>query len=83
MVGPLERLLRRFPRHRSRIRALVETDEIFASLTREYDAAADEEDRPGSSAVPPANTKTKKTRRRRGAIELDIVARLESSARIF
>ncbi len=83
MVGPLERLLRRFPRHRSRIRELVETDEIFASLTREYDAAADEEDRSGPGAVPRANTKAEKSRRRKGAIELDIVARLESSARIL
>ena len=83
MVGSLERLLKHIPGHRGRIRELVETDEIFASLTREFDAAADQEDRSGLGAAPRSNTKAEKSRRLRGAIEKDIVARLESSARIL
>ena len=42
MAGRLERLIRRLPNFRHRLRELVETDEGFTSLTREYDAAADE-----------------------------------------
>jgi len=57
----------------------VETDEGFASLTREYDAAADEEKQIG----PGGNGKAEKSRKRRGAIERDIVARIESSARLL
>lgn len=79
MTGRLERLMRRLPNFRHRLRELVETDEGFTSLTREYDAAADE----GEWLEPGGNGKAEKSRKRRGAIERDIVARIESSARLL
>ncbi len=79
MSGHLGRFIRRLPDYRHRLRELVETDEGFTSLTREYDAAADEGEWPG----PGGNAKAEKSRKRRGAIERDIVARIESSARIL
>ena len=77
MSGQIERFIQGLPRRRHRIRELVETDEGFASLTREYDAAAHE----GENVSP--GTKAEKSRRRRGAIERDIVAQIESSARLL
>ncbi len=62
------------------IRELVETGESFAALTREYDNAADEEERLAQANVP---TKAEKSRKRRSMIEKDIVACLQSSARIL
>jgi hypothetical protein len=79
MAGRLERLIQRLPNYRHRIRELVETDEKFASLTREFDAAADEEQKSGAAV----NGKAEKSRKRRGAIERDIVARIESSSRLL
>lgn len=79
MSGHLERLIQRLARYRHRLRELVETGEGFASLTREFDAAADEEKQFG----PGGNGKAEKSRKRRGAIERDIVARIESSARLL
>lgn len=78
MAGRLERLIQRLPEYRHRIRELVETDETFASLTREFDAVADEEGKSGGG-----HTKSEKSRKRRGAIERDIVARIESSSRLL
>lgn len=79
MAGHLERFIQRLPNYRHGLRGLVDSDEGVASLTREYDAAADEEKQFG----PGGNGKAEKSRRRRGAIERDIVARIESSLRLL
>ncbi len=79
MSGHIERLIQRLPRYRHGLRELVETDEVFTSLTREYDAAADE----AEWAAPGGNGKAEKSRKRRSAIERDIVAQIESSARLL
>ena len=42
-------LLKRLPNFRHRLRELIETDESFAELTREYDKAAEEEELNGRS----------------------------------
>ncbi len=75
-----KRHLTLFPNFRHGIRELVETDESFVALTREYDNAADEEERLADANVP---TKAEKSRKRRSMIEKDIVACLQSSARIL
>ncbi len=80
MSGPIERLLKRLPNFRHRIRELVETDESFASLTRDYDKAADAEEHLLGGEAP---SKAEKSRKHRSMIEKDIVARLESSSRIL
>ncbi len=76
----IELLLTRLPNFRHRIRELVESDESFTALTREYDNAADEEERPAHAEVP---TKAEKSRKRWSMIEKDIVACLQSSSRIL
>lgn len=76
----IKRLLTRLPDFRHRIRELVKSDESFAALTREYDNAADEEERLAHDEVP---TKAEKSRKRRSMIEKDIVACLQSSSRIL
>ena len=76
----IKRLLTRLPNFRHRLRELIETDESFAELTREYDKAAEEEEHLGRSDAP---AKAEKSARRRSMIEKDIVARLESSSRLL
>ncbi len=76
----IKRLLTRLPNFCHRVRELVETDESFAALTREYDIAADEEERLTHADAP---TKAEKSRRRRSMIEKDIVAGLQSSSRML
>ena len=75
-----KRHLTLLPNFRHGIRELVETDESFAALTREYDNAADEEERLAQPNVP---SKAEKSRKRRSMIEKNIVACLQSSARIL
>ena len=76
----IKRLLTRLPNFRHRIRELVETDDSFAALTREYDNAADEEERLAHAEIP---TKAEKSRERLSMIEKNIVACLQSSSRIL
>ena len=79
MAGGIGRLIQRLPDYRRHLRDLVDSDEGVASLTREYDAAADE----GKWLGPGGNAKAEKSRKRQGAIERNIVARMESSARLL
>ncbi len=80
MPDPIERFLKRLPTFRHRVRDLLETDESFASLTREYDKAADAEEHLVGGGAP---AKAEKSRTHLSMIEKDIVARLESSSRIL
>lgn len=75
-----KRYLTHLPNFRHAMRELVETDESFAALTREYDNAADEEERLVQANVP---TKAEKSRKRRSMIEKNIVACLQSSSRVL